>query len=55
MTREEYLSIAEDIKSLMLLIATDKIHWAIDRKPEAISATVEHFGKMYKWKTSSKS
>lgn len=47
----DYDQIKDEIKSLMLLIATDKVRWAIDRKPARLEAAITHFNKMYKWKT----
>jgi len=51
LSRAEYDKIKDEIKSLMLLIAVDKIRWAIDRKPSALQTAVSHFNKIYKWKT----
>jgi len=47
----EYVGIRSQIKSLMLLIATDKIRWAIDRSPEQLATTINHFNKIYGWKS----
>ena len=47
----DYDEIKEEIKSLMLLIAVDKIRWAIDRKPASLENAVRHFNNVYKWKT----
>jgi len=48
----EYDEIRGDIQTLMLLIAFDKVRWAMDRKPERLSSAIEHFRKMYEWKVS---
>jgi aminoglycoside phosphotransferase (APT) family kinase protein len=42
---EDFGAIAEEVKSIMLLIATDKIRWAIDRSPESLDSAIEHFIK----------
>lgn len=47
----EYEGIRSQIKSLMLLVATDKIRWAIDRSPKQLASTVHHFNKIYGWKS----
>lgn len=50
---EDFGEMAEDVKSIMLLIATDKIRWAIDRSPETLDSTIAHFNKVSAWKTGS--
>jgi aminoglycoside phosphotransferase (APT) family kinase protein len=49
----DYEGIRGQIKSLMLLVAIDKIRWAIDRASEQLELAVDHFNKMYEWKRSS--
>jgi aminoglycoside phosphotransferase (APT) family kinase protein len=49
---DQYQDIRDDIQTLMLLIAFDKVRWAMDRKPERLSSAKEHFHKMHEWKVS---
>lgn len=51
LTMNAYDGIKKEVKSLMLLIATDKVRWAIDRNPARLESAVTHFNKVYRWKT----
>jgi aminoglycoside phosphotransferase (APT) family kinase protein len=48
---KDYEAMREEIKSLMLLIATDKIRWALDRSAESLDSAIKHFNKVLEWKT----
>ena len=42
---DEYSAIKDQINSLMALIATDKVRWAIDRSPESLDSTIARLKK----------
>lgn len=46
MTQAEYDGIRSQITSLMLLIAVDKVRWAIDRSPQSLEAAITHLNKV---------
>lgn len=46
MTNDEYDGIKSQITSLTLLIAVDKVRWAIDRSPQSLDANVAHLNKV---------
>jgi len=52
LTSAKYEDIQSQIKSLMLLIAIDKVRWAIDRAPQRLKSAIDHFNRIYEWKSS---
>ena len=51
LSREDFDDIKEEIKSLMLLIATDKVRWALERSPDSLDSTIQYLHKMLAWKS----
>jgi len=49
LSQKGYEAIKAEIKLLMLLIAIDKVRWAIDRSPQSLESAKQHLDKMYTW------
>ena len=50
MTKEEFSSLEEDIKTRLLLCRFDKLRWALDKKPELVNEYAKEAKKMYEIK-----
>lgn len=53
LSREDFNKIKEEIKSLMLLIATDKVRWSLERSPDSLGSAIQHLHNMIAWKSGS--